>query len=131
MLVVRRVALAFIPTNTARGQTCFDHGAQHAEISCGLAGRDSGSRRADVGAVETEADAASHVLYVRLSQVRIGAARASLRAVRALGDAANKRRVVKARRLGMSFDDLSDGHVLLLRVKSYPPLIHAEAPRIR
>jgi hypothetical protein len=128
VLVVWRVTLAFVPAHTAGQRTCFDHGAKNGQISFGLTDRDPGGRRADVAAVEAEANAPSHVPDVRLSQVRIRATRASIRTVRALGDTANERRAVNARRLGVCIDDLLDGHALLLRLTvnpSFPRILTA------
>jgi hypothetical protein len=105
------MTLAFVSAHPAGRRTSFDRGAKHFDISGGLARRDAPGRRADVAAVETEAYAADQVLYVGLGQVRVCTARATISTVRALGDTPNEHRSIKARRVRVRLDDLSNCHV--------------------
>lgn len=105
------MTLAFVATYTAGRRTSFDRGPKYAGISGSLARRDAPGCRAEVAAVETEAYAADQVLYVGFGQVRICAARTTVSTVRALGDTPKEHRSIKARRLWVRLDDLSNGHV--------------------
>jgi hypothetical protein len=111
VLMVGRVTLAFVATYAAGRRTCFDHGPKYAGISGSLACGDAPGCRAEVAAVETDAYAADQVRYVGFGQVRVCTARATVSTVRALGDTANEHRPIKARRLWVRLDDLSNGHV--------------------
>jgi hypothetical protein len=105
------VTLAFVATDTAGRRTRFDRGSKYADVGGSLARRDAAGCRAEVAAVETEANAADQVLYAGFGQVRVGTARATVSTVRALGDTPNEHRSVKAGRLWVRLDDLSNGHV--------------------
>lgn len=105
------MTLAFVATLTAARRTSFDRGPKYADISGSLARHDAPGCRAEVAAVEAEAYAADQVLYVGFRQVRVRTARATVSTVRALGDTLNEHRSIKARRLRVCLDDLSNGHV--------------------
>jgi hypothetical protein len=105
------MTLAFVSAHTAGRRTSFDRRSKHLDISGGLARRDAPGRRADVAAVETEAYAADQVLYVGFGQVRVCTNRAAISTVRALGNAPDEHRSIKARRLWVRLDDLSNCHV--------------------
>lgn len=105
------MTLAFVTADTAGRRTSFDRGAKHAGITGSLTRRDAPGRGADVAAVETEAYAADQVFNVGLGQVRICTGRAAVSTFRALGDAPTEHRSIKARRLWVRLDDLSNGHV--------------------
>jgi hypothetical protein len=109
--MVCRMTLAFVPARTAGSRTGLHGGAKHADISGGLARHDAAGRRADVAAVQTEAYAANQLSYVGFGQVRVCTARATVRAVRAFGDALDEQRSIDARRLWVRLDDVSHGHV--------------------
>jgi hypothetical protein len=109
--MVCRMTLAFVSAHTAGRRASFDRGAKHPDISGGLARRDAPGRHADVAAVETEAYAADQVLYVGFGQVRVCTARATISTGRALVDTPNEHRSIKARRLWVRLDDLSNRHV--------------------
>jgi hypothetical protein len=109
--MVWRMTLAFVSAYSAGRRTCSDRGAKHADISGSLARRDAPGRRADVAAVETEAYAADQFLYVGFGQVRVCTACATISTVGALVDTPTEHRSIKARRLWVRLDDLSNCHV--------------------
>jgi hypothetical protein len=111
VLVVLSVPVAFGSGRTTRRSTRFDRGAKNAEIDFGLPHDDSSGGRADVAAVETQADAANQLAHVWLGEVGIRADRARRRTLQALGYAANDRLAINTRWPRMRLDDLSDRHV--------------------
>ena len=111
MLVVGGVPVALRGTGEAGDGTGFDHCADKAQIRRGLAGHDAASRLAGVGAVEAETDAAHHLFHVILGEVGVGTSRTAGGTIEALGDAAQERVAIEARRLWMRFKDLLEGHV--------------------
>jgi hypothetical protein len=114
VLVVGGMAIALFGTDEASHSTCFDHGADKAEIGGGLACHDSPCGVTGVGAVETEANAANHVAHVLLGEIRVGATRAAGDTVEARLDTALERVAILDGRLWMHQDDL-------LKVHFFPP----------
>ena len=104
--------LALITTGLTRRRAGFDHCPEDAEIGRGLTYRDTGGGVAGVGAVEAEADAAHHLVYVVLREIGVGTTRATGGTVEALFDTAQERVVIDTCRLWMSLDYVLNCHVL-------------------
>ena len=90
MLVVVRVAFAFLATRAARLEARFHNAARELWHELRLPAHDSPGRNADVGAVLTRCYAAQQHLYVRLTEAGVSAGRAALCAVEARVDARNQ-----------------------------------------
>jgi hypothetical protein len=116
VVMVRRVALAFIPARTTHHDARLDRGPDYTQVDFGLAGHHAADRLADVGAVEAEPDAPDQLRHVRLAEAGIGAARAGGGAIEALVDAAQEQVAIKADGPRVPLDDFSNSHVALLRV---------------
>jgi hypothetical protein len=93
------VPVALLGTGETRNGTGFDHGPEEAEVRRGLACRDASGCVAGVGAVEAEANAASHVAHVVLGEIGVGTTRTAGAAIEALVDTAQKRVTIQAGRL--------------------------------
>jgi hypothetical protein len=104
--------LALITAGFTGRRARLDHCPEDAEIRRSLADRNPGGSGAGVGAVETEANAAHHLVHVVLREIGVGATRAAGGAVEALFDTAQERVVVDTRRLWMSLDYVLNRHVL-------------------
>src|SRR5262245_8022883 len=109
VLVVMGVPLALLAASTARRRACLDRCADDAELGLGLARDDAASRAAQIGAVETKADAADEVPDVVLAEARVGTAGAGHGALEAVVDAAYERLSIGAGRARMRLDELSNG----------------------
>jgi hypothetical protein len=109
--MVGGVPVALLRTREAGDGTGFDDCADEAQIRRGLAGHDAAGRVAGIGAVEAETYAANHLPHVVLGEIGVGAAGTAGATIEALGDAAQERVVIEARRLWMRLNDLSIGHV--------------------
>jgi len=110
------VALALLGAGTTHDDARLERRADDAQIHFGLAGQDSADAVADVGAVEIEPDASGQVQRVRLAKtcVRAGGTRGG--AVVAVVDTAQEPVAIQADRARMPLDDVSNRHVVLLRV---------------
>jgi len=104
--------LALITTGLTGRRAGLDHGPQDAEIRLGLTYRDAGGRVAGVGAVEAEANATHHLVYVVLREIGVGTTRAAGGTVEALFDTAQKRVLIDTCRLWMCLDYVLNRHVL-------------------
>src|SRR5215469_12945794 len=86
-----RMVLAFVTTHFAGLHAGLESGARRRGVEGSLAREDPSGRLADVGAIEAEADAADHRLYLRLREVRVGVGGAGLGTVEARLDAFHER----------------------------------------
>jgi hypothetical protein len=109
--MVSGVPVALLRTREAGDGTGFDHCADEAQVRRSLPGHDAAGRVAGVGAVEAEANAANHLLHVVLGEIGVGTTRATGGTIEALGDTAQERVAIEARRLWVRLDDLSKSHV--------------------
>ena len=116
VLVVLGVTVALLGADAAGRRAGLHRRAKHADVALGLARRDAAGGVAQLGAVETETDAADHGLDVGLGQIGVRAGGAGGVAVGALLDAADERVAIAVGRMRMRVDDLSNGHVLSSRV---------------
>jgi len=112
VLVMSCMTLALITTGLAGRRTGLDHCPHDAKIRLGLTDHDPCGSGAGVGAVEAEANAAHHLVYVVLREIGVGATRAAGGAVEALFDTAQKRVVIDTCRLWMCLDYVLNRHVL-------------------
>src|SRR5436305_14660523 len=110
---MRRVAVTFIGGGSTGRHAGLDRSADDLERRLGLARDHPAHCVADVGAVETEPNAANHLRHVRLSQAGVGTARAGGRTVEALLDAAQEQLAVESDRPRLPLDDFSNSHVAL------------------
>ena len=104
------VPLALLAAGSARCRAGFEHWADDAEIGFRLARDDAAGGVANIGAVETEANAADQVPDVVFAETRVRAADASGGAVEAVADAAKERITIGAGRMWMRRDELLNGH---------------------
>ena len=111
MLVHRGVAAAFGATGAAGFATGEKDRLQHGVVGSGAARGDGRRCRAEVGAVEVEADALTQLGDVRLAEAGVGAGGASLRAVEAFLDRAEQVRVDGTVQGGMGADHRFGVHV--------------------
>jgi len=74
--MVMGVPLALNSTGTARCGAGLDGRAEHAEIGLRLARHHAAGGVAEIGAVETQANAADHVSDVLFGETRVGASSA-------------------------------------------------------
>lgn len=118
MLVVGRVLLALVGAGAAGHRARLDRRAEDAEIGLGLPDEDSAGRIAGIGAVEAEANAADQLLYVRLAEVGVGAARARSCAVDALVDTAQKQVAVEGDGARVRLEHFVNRHVTLLSARA-------------
>jgi hypothetical protein len=118
MPVVVRVLLALVGAGAAGHRARLDGRAEDAEIGLGLPEEDSACGSACVGAVEAEADAADQLLYVRLAEIGVGAARARSRAVDALVNTAQKQVAVEGDGARVRLQHLLNRHVTLLSARA-------------
>jgi hypothetical protein len=118
--MVGSVPVALLRTREASDGTGFDHCTDEAQIRRGLAGHDMASRVAGVGAVEAETNASNHLPHVVLGKIGVGTTRTAGGTIKALGDTAQERLAIEARRLWVRLNDLSKSHV--------SPFVRAAAP---
>jgi len=111
VLMVGGVPVALLRTHKAGDVTGFDHCADEAQIRRGLAGHDAAGRVAGVGAVDAETNAANHLPHVVLGEIGVGTTRTAGGTIEALGDTAQERGTIEARRLWMQLKDLLEGHL--------------------
>lgn len=111
VLMVGGVPVALLRTREAGDGTGFDDCANETQIRRGLAGHDAAGRVAGVGAVEAETNAANHLPHVVLGEIGVGTTRTAGGTIEALGDTAQERVTIEARRLWVRLNDLSKGHV--------------------
>jgi hypothetical protein len=112
MLMVGGVLLALLATGAAGHCAGLDRCADDVEIERGLAGHDAAGGLADVGAIETEANAPDQLRQVLLAEAGVGAARTGCGTVEAVLDTAQERVAIKAARLRMGLDQFSNCHFL-------------------
>jgi hypothetical protein len=110
VLVVLGVALAFLLRGPARHHAGLDRRAYDAGVRSGLACDDTAGGIADVGAVETQADAADHLGQVALAEVGVGAARTGCGALAARLDTPHTRVEIDRAGVRMRLEDLSNRH---------------------
>ena len=106
MLHVLRVALAFLAARAARLDAGLDDESRHPRLELSFPAEDISGRRADVRAVEVQANAADKRLHPLLPEARVRARGAALRAVVARLDTAAEDCRIHARRGRMRFDEL-------------------------
>ena len=116
VIMVRRVALALNGARTTHDDARLDRCPNDAQIDFGLAGQDAADRVADIGAVEIEPDGPDQLQCVWLAKTGVGAAGARGGTVVAVVNTAQEQVTIQADRPGMSLDDVSNRHVVLLRV---------------
>lgn len=92
--------LAFITTEFACLRACLEKRPAQRRLERRLARLDITGCRADVGAVQIEADAADQHLNLLFTKAGIGAGGASLRAIETRADALDERAQVNGRFLG-------------------------------
>ena len=109
MLMPISVPLALLAAGSARGRASLERCADDAEIGFRLARDDAAGGVANIGAVETEANAADQVPDV-FAETRVRAADASGGAVEAVADPAQKRLAIGAGWMWMCLDELLNGH---------------------
>ena len=110
VLVVLGVALALFATGAACHDARLNRCANNADVRCGLAGHDAAGGLAQVGAVETKANAAHQLLQVALAEVGIGATRTRGGAVDAGLNTAHHHIAIAAGWLRMRLEHLSNRH---------------------
>jgi hypothetical protein len=116
VIMVRRVALALNGARTTHDDARLDRCPNDAQIDFGLAGQDAADRVADIGAVEIEPDGPDQLQCIWLAKTGVGAAGARGGTVVAVVNTAQEQVTIQADRPGMSLDDVSNRHVVLLRV---------------
>ena len=114
VLVMGGVLLALVTARPAGDRAGLNRSAENAEIRLGLPDEDATSGVADVGAVQTEANATKLLLYVRLGEVGVGVARARRRAVEAVLDAAHQLVAIERAGPWVCVENVSDRHAALL-----------------
>jgi hypothetical protein len=114
VLVVGRVLLALVAAGSASHRARLDHRADDAEIGLGLPDDDSSGGIAGIGAVEAEASASDHLVYVWLAEAGVCAARARTCAVDALVDTAQKQVAVEGDGARVRLEHFVDRHGTLL-----------------
>src|SRR2546430_6656649 len=124
------VPLALLAAGSARCRAGFEHSADDAEIGLRLARDDAAGGVANIGAVETQANAADQVPDVVFAETCVRAADASGGAVEAVADAAQKRLAIGAGRMWMRRDELLNGHFVADLQLHAPPTPHAAARSI-
>src|SRR5919109_3975724 len=110
VLVVIGVVLTLFATGPARQHAGLNRCADDADVGRGLAGHDAAGGLAQVGAIETKANAAHQPLHVALAEVGIGAARTRGGAVDARLDTAHHHVTIAARRMRVGLEHLSSRH---------------------
>ena len=108
------VLLALVTARPAGDRAGLDGRAENAEIRLGLPDEDATGGGADVRAVQTEANATTLLLYVRLGEVGVGVARARRGTFDAIVDAAHQEAAIKSVRPRMCPENLLNRHVALL-----------------
>jgi len=116
VIMVRRVALALNGARTTHDDARLDRCPNDAQIDFGLAGQDAADRVADIGAVEIEPDGPDQLQCIWLAKTGVSAAGARGGTVVAVVNTAQEQVTIQADRPGMSLDDVSNRHVVLLRV---------------
>jgi putative membrane protein len=116
VIMVRRVVLALNGARTTHDDARLDRCPNDAQIDFGLAGQDAADRVADIGAVEIEPDGPDQLQCIWLAKTGVGAAGARGGTVVAVVNTAQEQVTIQAHRPGMSLDDVSNRHVVLLRV---------------
>jgi hypothetical protein len=111
MLVVRRMPLTLLTASDAGDYACLHDRAYDGEIGFGLPHHDAAGRIADVGAVETESNAAGQVLHIGLAEIGVGATRTARVAVVARLDTADDHVAIEAGRPRVRVEDFSNRHV--------------------
>jgi hypothetical protein len=116
VIMMRRVALALNGARTTHDDARLDRYPNDAQIDFGLAGQDAADRVADIGAVEIEPDGPDQLQCIWLAKTGVGAAGARGGTVVAVVNTAQEQVTIQADRPGMSLDDVSNRHLVLLRV---------------
>jgi hypothetical protein len=114
VLMVGRVLLALLTARLAGRCAGLNRRTENVEIRLGLPDEDAAGGVADVGAVQTEANATKLLSYVRLGEVGVGVARARRRAVAAVLDAAHQQVTIEKVGPWVSLENVSNRHVALL-----------------
>ena len=111
MLVVISVPFALVSAGTAGCGAGLDGRTHDAEFGLRLARHHAAGGGAEIGAVETQANAPDHVSDVILRETRVSAGSARRGAVDAVLNAAKQRLAIDAGWVWMRRDDLSNTHV--------------------
>ena len=110
MVVVAGVELALVAAQVADRGTGFERGDDRSHVAAGAARGDGPGGGADVGAIETHADARAHLLDVGLGEAGVGAGGAGLGARMTVLDAAQQQAARGGSGVRMASDHFLDVH---------------------
>lgn len=105
MLVLRRMALAFLTADPTNLRADLQHRTENILVRAGASRTDSARRGADIGAVEIEADTSAQLRDAVLRETSVRASDAGLRAVEAEFHAVHESAVHIAANVGVSGGD--------------------------